>query len=136
MVHIKLDRTYPVPVADVWARIEDFYDLSWLPAVEATRTLAERSSRVAVLPGGAGEVVEHLLEQGQRFHRYEVTEPGPMPLTDYTSTIRVDEVDPTTSRVVWQAQFEPAGLPAADAEAAVRGVFEGGLEHLGGQLQR
>ncbi len=130
MVTIELERVYPAPAARVWARIEDFYDLSWLPAATETRILADRRSRVVVLPDGAGEVVEHLLEQGQRSHRYEVTEPGPMPLTNYTSTIRVDEVDSGHARVVWGARFQPAGVPAADAEAAVRGVLQGGLEQL------
>lgn len=130
MISIKRDRTYPVPAVTVWKRISNFYDMSWVPAVAETRTLADSSSRVAVLPDGVGEVVEHLLEQGDRFHRYEVSDPGPMPLSNFSATIRVDELGPTSSRVVWQAQFEPVGVSAHDAEAAVTGVFDGGLNRL------
>lgn len=44
MVTIELDRTYPVSAGTVWARISDFYDLSWLPAVAETRKLADTDS--------------------------------------------------------------------------------------------
>ncbi|GGW04535.1 hypothetical protein GCM10010500_66800 [Streptomyces nigrescens] len=31
---------------------------------------------------------------------------------------------------MWQAEFQPSGIPAADAEGVVAGVFGGGLDNL------
>ena len=130
VVQIELQRTYRVPAEELWGRISNFYDLYWLPAVAETRRLRESPSRVAVLPDGAGEVVEELIEQGRRFHRYRVTEPGPMPVRDFEAHIRVEEIDALSSRVVWRATFDPVGASAPDAEQLVTGVFVGGLDRL------
>lgn len=53
-----------------------------------------------------------------------------MPLKDFRATLSVEAVDTSSSRVVWHAEFAPTGISAADAEAAVGGVFDGGLERL------
>ncbi len=129
-VQIELRRTYPVPADELWGRISDFYDLYWLPAVAQTRRLNGRPARVAVLPDGAGEVVEELIDEGQRYHRYRVTDNGPMPVRDFEGLIRVEVVGAESSTVVWRAEFVPAGASASDAEQIVMGVFEGGLERL------
>ncbi|WP_414505912.1 hypothetical protein [Streptomyces sp. NEAU-L66] len=31
---------------------------------------------------------------------------------------------------MWQAEFQPSGIPAADAEGVVAGVFDSGLHNL------
>ncbi|MGY5137140.1 hypothetical protein ACWGJW_32935, partial [Streptomyces nigrescens] len=36
----------------------------------------------------------------------------------------------TTSEIVWQAEFQPSGIPAAGAEGVVAGVFDSGLHNL------
>ena len=46
---------------------------------------------------------------------------GPMPLPDLLAEIRVSDLGSGASEIVWPARLEPAGLPAADAEALVCG---------------
>lgn len=58
MTSITVQHTYDVDGDQLWTRISDFYDLSWLPAVVETRRIEATASRVAVLPDGAGEVTE------------------------------------------------------------------------------
>lgn len=130
MVVVAVQREFPASAEEVWGWISDFYDLAWLPVVESTRREEATSSRVVVLAGGAGEVVEQLQERGPRSHRYTVTAPGPMPLRDFDARISVDELGDTRSRIVWTAEFEPAGTTEAEAEAVVTGVFTAGLERL------
>ena len=129
-VRIELRRTYPVPADEMWGRISDFYDLYWLPAVAQPRRLDGRRVRVAALPGDAGEVVEELIEQGGRSHRHKVADAGPMPVGDFEGRIGVENVDETSSEVVWCATFEPVGVSASEAEQAVAGVFAGGFDRL------
>lgn len=133
MVRIDLRRTYQEPADELWGRISDFFDLYWLPAVAETRRLGGSPSRAAVLPDGAGEVVEELIEQGEGFHRYRVADPGPMPVHDFEARIRVEQIDASFSRVVWRATFDPAGASAPDAEQLVAGIFDGGPDRLAEQ---
>ncbi|MFJ3953706.1 SRPBCC family protein [Streptomyces libani] len=134
-INIEKRKTYPVDAEHTWSLISDFYALhTWLPAVTDTRREDATRSRIAVLPGG-GEVVEQLLDVGQYFHRYRVTG-GPMPVTGFVAEIRVHARTETTSEIVWQAEFQPSGIPAADAEGVVAGVFDGGLDNLASLIAR
>lgn len=131
MVTIELRHDYAEPGDVLWSRISDFYDLSWLPAVAETRRVSDRPARVAVLPDGAGEVVEELVDQGRRHFRYKVTDAGPMPLRDFNAVIQVEDDTETACHITWQAQFEAVGASEADAHQAVTGVFDAGLRRLG-----
>lgn len=132
-VTLNLRQTYDASPEDVWAVVGDFYAVhTWLPAVTATRRHDATRSRVAVLPDGS-EVVEQLLGQGVRWQRYRVVG-GAMPVAGFTAELRVEGVPGGTSEVVWQARFEPAGVPADKAEAVVRGVFEAGLASIGDRV--
>lgn len=130
MVKIELRRAYQVPAEELWGRVSNFFDMYWIPAVAETRRLDETPSRVAVIPDGAGEVVEELIEQGHRFHHYRVTQNGPMPLRDFEALIRVEDIDAASSQVVWKATFYPEGVSALEAEQVVTGVFAGGLDRI------
>jgi len=55
---------------------------------------------------------------------------GPLPVTDYTATIRVREAEGGGSSVTWSSEFTPSGAPESDAVAAIRGVYEAGFENL------
>jgi hypothetical protein len=65
-------------------------------------------------------------------YTYRIVE-SPLPLRDYESTISV-EIDPDGARLTWSAEFTPAGAPAADVEAMVRGLYEAGLQGVAGVL--
>ncbi|RMD62173.1 MAG: SRPBCC family protein [Alphaproteobacteria bacterium] len=55
---------------------------------------------------------------------------GPLPVADYTATIRVREAPEGGCTVEWSSTFTPAGAPENDAVAAIRGVYEAGFENL------
>lgn len=59
-----------------------------------------------------------------------------MPVTGFVAGIRAHARTETTSEIVWRAEFQPSGIPAADAEGIVAGVFDGGLDHLAGLIAR
>lgn len=53
-----------------------------------------------------------------------------MPIRDFEAVIRVEDIDERSSRVVWQARFEPVGISSDDAKALIGGVFAVGLDRL------
>jgi len=81
---------------------------------------------------GGGTIVERLMtvDDKERVYSYSI-ESSPLPVADYTATIRVrDEGDGNRSVVEWSSEFNPAGASEADAVKAIEGVYRAGFESL------
>jgi hypothetical protein len=130
------------PAAAVWARIKNFNALKdWHPAVAestADKGNEEGSVRIVKLKGG-GELEESLesWDDAQMKYSYRAKDHGALPVSNYTSTLRVTG-DGAKSTVEWRGAFY-RGYPNNDPppeqndEAAVRavtGVYQSGLAQL------
>lgn len=140
-----------VPVApDVaWVRIKDFSALqSWHPAVESSTTTDGNnvgSVRTLTLKGG-GQIIEVLeaYSDADRKMSYRMKDPGPVPVSNYTSTLGVKVADGGGTVMGWRGAFYrgyPLNDPPADKndEAAIKAVtdiYRSGLAHLKELLQK
>lgn len=134
--------TINAPAEVVWARIKNFDSLKdWHPAVAespADKGNAEGSVRSLKLKGG-GTLSETLesFDEAQKKYSYRAKDGGALPVTNYTSTIKVT-ADGKVSVVEWRGAFYrgfPNNDPPPDQndEAAVKaitGVYKSGLENL------
>ena len=134
--------TINAPVEVVWARIKNFDSLKdWHPAVAespADKGNAEGSVRSLKLKGG-GTLTETLesFDDAQKKYSYRAKDGGALPVTNYTSTIKVT-ADGKVSVVEWRGAFYrgfPNNDPPPDqndeaAVKAVTGVYKSGLENL------
>lgn len=132
------------PPQAVWDRIKNFDAIKdWHPAIKsspATEGNTVGSRRTLTLDGG-GTVLEELegWSDADRKYNYRMKDPGPIPVSNYTSTI---EVKPGPgdkgSLVVWRGAFYrayPNNDPPPDkndeaAIKAVTGIYKAGLENL------
>ena len=126
----------------VWAKVRDFAQLQgWHPAVEsstATNGSEVGSVRTLKIKGG-GEILETLegWDDAQMKYNYRAKDGGALPVTNYTSTLRVTG-DGGTCQVEWRGAFYrgfPNNDPPPDQndEAAVRAVtsvYQSGLAQL------
>ena len=130
------------PASAVWARIRDFDALAaWHPAVEASPASDgnnEGSLRIVRLKGGGA--IEEVLEShddAKMRYSYRIKQAGPLPVTNYASTLTV-KADGNTAIVEWRGAFYrgyPNNDPPPDQndEAAVKaitGVYTSGLARL------
>lgn len=115
--------------ADVWALVGDFNGLNhWHPAVSASHQ--EGDHRTLTLQDGA--TITEILEDrsnSTRSYRYRI-ETSPLPVSDYESSIRVEDAGQGKSRVIWASHFNTAGVSDAEAEKVIRNVYRGGLDNL------
>jgi hypothetical protein len=134
---VKLD----APPAKVWARIGQFGDLSWHPAVKKTEASdANKLDSQRRLDLGGPVLWEALLSHSDAEHkyRYRILDNGEnqkvLPVSHYVSTIQV-KPSGQGSEVIWVSTFEPAaGTTAEAAKKAIAGVYRGGLDNLGKAL--
>jgi len=128
MSELKLDAKLPASVEEVWKLIGGFHAVpEWHPAVESSETEEGGTIRRLKLLGGA-EIVEKLEANEDHSYTYSIIE-SPLPVKNYTSTIRVVEGEDGTSKVEWSSNFDPVG-DAQLATAAIKGMYDAGLENL------
>ena len=102
------------PVAEVWAILRNFHDLSWTSAIESLEPVGDvRSDQVGakrLLNGAIHETLRALNDLEHTF-QYQITD-GPSPISKddlkfYYGTVSVLPVtDQNTSYVSWITRFE------------------------------
>lgn len=131
------------PADVVWAKVGNFGEMSWHPAVTKTEITSGNNNetgatRVLVLPDG-GKINEVLTsrDDGSMTMKYDITE-SVLPLRDYSATILVQSAGDGKSTVTWRSMFkrkDPANPPQAGqddqtAKEAILNIFKSGLENL------
>ncbi len=128
MTSILIEKDLAHPVAKVWAVLGDFGNLSW----------AEGPVRVEVIGEGAGmmrrihmtgmdpidEILESIDEASLSFS-YSIPN-MPMPVTDYLSSVKVQDNGDGTTKVHWSCTCTPtdANMAEADVEAMLTGTYQ------------
>jgi len=105
---------YEASASAVWSLIGDFYAVeAWMPGVASVVKDGDKRSRTITMQDGS-QLVERLLDDGQRFHRYYFDDPGPLPVRDFTAQVAVTETSPGRSTIEWTGSFDPN--PSVTAE--------------------
>jgi hypothetical protein len=116
----------------VWQLIDGFGSLpDWLPLFPKSELSEGGRVRRLANPGG-DTLVERLeaFDNAARSYSYSILQ-APLPVTDYLSTLRVQETDGGKgSRVEWSGQFTPNGVSDREASRLVQGIYQDGLEAL------
>jgi len=132
MAKVNMTTSVGVDAKSLWDFMGGFNALpDWHPAVEKSELEEEGQVRRLSLAGG-GTIVERLMtvDDKERVYSYSI-ESSPLPVANYTATIRVrDEGDGNRSVVEWSSEFNPAGASEADAVKAIEGVYRAGFESL------
>ncbi|MCB1917013.1 MAG: SRPBCC family protein [Rhodocyclaceae bacterium] len=135
------------PAGKVWDAIKDYSALhTWHPAVESSETTAgnEPGSIRTLHLGGGATIVESLKKYDADAMRYsyKMEDPGPVPVTNYSSTISVAGKG-DGSVVTWKGAFyrgDPNNNPPPERndEAAIKaitGIYQSGLANLKKQVE-
>jgi len=138
-----VNKEVAAPPEKVWAIVQDFHDMSWLPVVERTEGDGGNepgATRTLILVGGA-EVVEKLekydAEGRSYFYRITDVDVKVLPVTNYSAWINVKPAD-GGSVVSWKGAFyrgypnndPPPELSDQAAVDAVTGLYEAGLDSV------
>ena len=139
------------PPAAVWARIGDFQDMSWHPAVHSSTGEggnAIDATRVLTLGAADGPTIAEVLykyDDAKRTYSYRITDVAvtTLPVTNYSSHLTVKDGKDGGSIVEWRGAFyrgfpnndPPPELSDEAAVAAVTGVYRAGLDALKAELE-
>lgn len=137
------------PTDKVWAKIGNFQDMSWHPAIEKTEGKGRSdagATRTLTLKGGG--VIEEELEKGDGasmilFYRITHVDVKVLPVTNYSAWLTVKARADGKSLVEWNGAFyrgypnndPPSELSDEAAKTAVTKVFRAGLDALKASLE-
>lgn len=133
----------------VWEKIKDFGAMqAWHPAIDKTtadKGSAVGSVRTLTLKDG-GKIVEELesYSDADRKLGYRMKDPGPVPVSNYSSTIAVKEGEAGGSVVEWRGAFyrkymnndPPPDQNDETAVKAITGIYQAGLGNLKSLLEK
>ena len=131
MAKVNMQTDLKVDAQKVWDLIGGFNTLpDWHPAVEKSELNEEGSMRKLSLAGG-GEIIEKLekIDDNERVYTYSIVN-SPLPVANYTASIRVKDNGEGNSIVEWSSEFNADGAPENDAIQAIQGIYQAGFDHL------
>lgn len=131
MAKVSMQSEINMSADELWKLIGQFNALpDWHPAVTSSKLEEGGRIRRLHLMGG-GEIVERLeqIEEGDRLYRYSIVS-GPLPVANYTATLRVKEDSKGKAVLEWSSEFDPAGATETDAMSAVQDVYKMGMDNL------
>jgi uncharacterized protein YndB with AHSA1/START domain len=121
------------PPAKVWAMIGPFCSISaWHPAIgTCTTDGSAEPTRTLVTKDGKATFVEIETARDEKGMSYSYAiKSSPLPLSDYKSTIKVEPKGEGMSTITWSSTFTPAAGKEANAEEAVAGIYQSGLDSV------
>jgi uncharacterized membrane protein len=122
----------PANPEKVWQLIGGFNSLpDWLPYIPSSELLEDGRVRSLANPDG-DTIVERLeaFNDKERFYTYSIMK-APFPVTNYQSTIRVQEhSDRNQSIVEWTGSFTPVDVTDEEVINLFNGIYKDGLEAL------
>ena len=131
MAKVSMHSAVNMSADELWKMIGQFNALpDWHPAVTSSKLEDGGKLRRLSILGGA-EIVERLekIDDGDRLYRYSIVS-GPLPVANYTATLRVTDDGKGKATIEWSSEFDPAGASETDASAAVQDIYKMGLDNL------
>lgn len=120
-------------VSAVWSMIGPFCAIKdWLPPVgTCTETGSSPAERILVTKDGKATFIEMQTARSEAEHSYSYTfKSSPLPVTDYTSTLKVVAKGDGVSTVTWSSTYVPNAGKEHDARKALTGIYESGLASI------
>ena len=123
--------------ADLWKKVGDFNGMNtWHPAIASSEIVKGNNNEVGAhrkLTLGDGAVILEELaarDDASMSLTYLILE-GPLPVTDYRSTMTVVAEGEGQSKLTWSSTFKAAaGVEPAKAQEVIGGVYQAGLDNL------
>jgi hypothetical protein len=136
MARVEIRGRIAAPAKDLWARIENFGDIGWVPGIRQLEVRGAGVGMVRVVALGDGAPGEERLERidaDARWLEYSAsgfrpegdaararagTGPPPFPVRNYRGRMQVEAAERGCA-LRWSAEFEPDGVEEDEAISAI-----------------
>jgi len=131
MANVKIEAELAASPAAVWEIVRDFGDVvRWSPGITSCELDGAGVGAVRTIKLGDIVIRERLeaFDDVGRSFSYSIVE-APLPLQNYLATFAVAAAA-DGSKITWSSTFAHEGIPAADAQAMVEGIYRSGIKGI------
>lgn len=133
MLEVSVKTVIDVPAENVWSIIRDFGSIGkYVSAVENCTVDGEGigAKRMLELKDG-GEIIEKLekVDDRNKVLTYKIVS-GPLPVDNYVSEMKVNELTPHQSEITWSSSFVAKGASDEEAKETIEGIYNMGFEGI------
>jgi len=125
---------------NVWDIVKDFGGLhNWHPMFSndviksGTNNQIGAVRTLTIADGPSFDEVLVLWDDFKRVYTYEVIDPNPLPVKNYSSTMTVMQLEPGVTNVTWTSSYENNSggeMPDEELIAFLNGAYQAGLDDL------
>jgi len=131
-IEVNKEVTVKAAPSDVWKKIGGWCSIrNWHPVIETCEMSEVDGDTWRMLTtGDGGKIKEKRTAEGDMSYGYVITE-SPLPVANYNATIGVEaDEDGTMTKITWNANFDAKGVSDEEAQKAIEGVFDAGLNSV------
>ena len=130
MTEVTTKDTINAPVDIIWKALSSFSDVEkYIPlvirsTVEGSGVGAKRTCIIPNQSGGEEEIQEEMksLDNDARTFSYSIIS-SPLPVENYLSTVKVQDLGNEKCEVEWSSTFEPKGMAEEEVVKMIEGVY-------------
>lgn len=133
MIEVDVVKELDAPVSKVWEMLENFGNLDWYPGWDKLEVLGSGPGMIRRIHMNGMDPIDEILESMDAATRsFSYTIPKmPMPVSEYRASVEVHSLDDgARTKVHWHCTAKPVGIPEADAQAMLEGVYADMLAKL------
>jgi hypothetical protein len=124
----------------LWRVVRDFGEVGWLPGRKTTYTSeGEGVGMIRTIESPPIPTVRERLDaidEEKRTIFYQVIQGVPMPITDYSASMRVIDAGDGRSRLEWSSSWEPDGVSEDEARAVMSNMYNSVLAVMKAKLEK
>ncbi len=131
-IEVSKDVQVKATPSDVWQKIGGWCSIrNWHPAIKTCEMSTENGVQWRLLTTQDGaRIKEKRTMDGEMSYGYAITD-SPLPIANYNATFGVEaDEDDGETKITWSANFDSKGATDEDAQKAIEGILESGLEAI------
>jgi hypothetical protein len=128
------------PASNVWDVVKDFGGLdTWHPMFSGDVIKSGTNNQIGAVrtltiqDGPSFDEQLMVWDDHERHYTYRVIDPNPLPIKNYSSTMRVMQLSPGVTNVTWTSTYENNSggeMPDVELIALINGAYAAGLDAL------
>ena len=133
------------PASNIWDVVKDFGGLNnWHPMFSGDVIKSGSNNHIGAVrtltikDGPSFDEVLVVWDDYERHYTYQVIDPNPLPLKNYTSTMKVMQLEPGVTNVTWVSSYENNSggeMPDDELIAFLNGAYKAGFDALKADLE-
>ncbi len=125
-INITVERDIAADIETVWAILENFGDLSWIPGADNVEVIGEGIGMMRrILMPDLPPIEETLqsLNAKEKTLSYTIPMNEIIPFDRYTADVTLSTTGTNITHVDWHCSFDTGEMPEADARALIEGNY-------------